>query len=90
MNTNVSIMTPVAQAVALSGGPSIVATALGISPQAVSLWIKNGKCPAERVIALEKLCASQVTRYQLRPDLYPLETMLPISVERNQRRRKFA
>jgi DNA-binding transcriptional regulator YdaS (Cro superfamily) len=90
MNTNIPTMTPVAQAVALGGGPSIVAAALGISQQAVSLWIKNGKCPAERVIALERICASQVTRYQLRPDLYPLETMLPISVERNQRRRKFA
>lgn len=90
MTNNVPTMTPVAQAIALGGGPSIVSAAIGISPQAVSLWIKNGKCPAERVIALEKLCASQVTRYQLRPDLYPLETMLPISIERNQRRRKSA
>ena len=35
------------------GGPTVVALRLGIRPQAVSLWIKKDRIPAERVPQLE-------------------------------------
>lgn len=79
-----------ALAVLLAGGATAVADALKISHQAVYLWVKTNKCPANRVLQLEQLCRGQVTRYQLRPDIYPMETMPLVTPERNQRRRKFA
>lgn len=66
-------MTPreaLAKAIELAGGPSKVAASMGIKPQAVSQW---EQCPDRRVLALEQLTGGQVTRSQLRPDLYPTE-----------------
>lgn len=50
------------------GGNGRLADALGISPAAVSQW---RKCPATRVIAVERATEGRVTRHDLRPDLYP-------------------
>ena len=43
-----------------------------VSQQAVSGWLRNG-CPPDRVLAVEKATNGEVTRYQLRPDIYPLD-----------------
>jgi DNA-binding transcriptional regulator YdaS (Cro superfamily) len=40
----------------------------GISASAVSQW---KRCPAERVLLVERISGGRVTRHQLRPDLYP-------------------
>lgn len=40
-----------------------------ISRAAVNQW---DECPAERVLTIERATGGQVTRHQLRPDLYPL------------------
>ena len=47
------------------GGPEAACRALGVTKQALSQW---EKCPALRVIPLEK--ASGVSRYRLRPDIF--------------------
>jgi len=60
----------VARAIKASGGLGALAKVIGISPQAVDKWRRNG-VPAERVLALE--LASGVPRHELRPDLYPRE-----------------
>jgi DNA-binding transcriptional regulator YdaS (Cro superfamily) len=56
------------KAIIAAGGVNSLAKKLGISSQAVSQW---ETAPAERVIAIERATNSQVTRSQLRPDLYP-------------------
>ena len=56
-------------AVAQAGGPSALARAIGIAPAAVSRWLRNGRVPPLRVLAVE--AASGVSRKALRPDIYP-------------------
>ena len=51
------------------GSQNKLAKALGVSRQAVYQWME-GKVPAERVLAVEELTGGQVTRYDLRPDIY--------------------
>jgi DNA-binding transcriptional regulator YdaS (Cro superfamily) len=46
---------------------------LGISHVAVGKWIRRGRIPAERVLAVEKATGGKVSRYELRPDIYPRE-----------------
>jgi DNA-binding transcriptional regulator YdaS (Cro superfamily) len=39
-----------------------------ITRQAVSLWVR---CPAERVLQVERATNGVVSRHRLRPDIYP-------------------
>lgn len=55
------------RAIAAAGGVVALAKRLRIAPQAVSQW---NKAPVGRVLGIEKACAGEVTRYQLRPDIY--------------------
>lgn len=57
-------------AIVAAGGVSKLAAALGVSSQAISQW---DEVPANRVLATERATNGQVTRSQLRPDLYPLD-----------------
>lgn len=50
------------------GGPSALARALGVTAQAICDW---KRCPPRRVLAVEAATRGIVTRYRLRPDLYP-------------------
>ncbi len=45
-----------------------LAKLVGITRQAISQW---DKVPADRVLAVERATGGQVTRSELRPDLYP-------------------
>lgn len=65
-------MSPIQRAAQLAGGQSALARKLGCTSQAVSKMCSTGRVPAERVIAIE--AATGVSRHELRPDLYPLET----------------
>ncbi|WP_090964820.1 YdaS family helix-turn-helix protein [Aureimonas phyllosphaerae] len=56
------------RAIRKAGGPSVIGLAAGISQQAVGQW---EICPPLRVLIVER--CSGVSRYELRPDLYPLE-----------------
>lgn len=57
----------VSEVIALAGGQAALAKALGISRAAVYQW---DKVPAERCIAVEEAIGGQVTRYQMRPDIF--------------------
>lgn len=51
------------------GSQEKMARALGVSRQAVQQWCQ-GKLPAARALAVESLTDGQVTRYQLRSDIF--------------------
>jgi DNA-binding transcriptional regulator YdaS (Cro superfamily) len=51
------------------GGQTAAARKLGVTQQAVQYWIKTGRVPPLRVLALEAV--SGVSRKALRPDIYP-------------------
>ncbi len=52
----------------LAGGVAKLANAIGVSSQAISQW---GRVPAERVLAVEAAVGGEVSRNDLRPDIYP-------------------
>jgi DNA-binding transcriptional regulator YdaS (Cro superfamily) len=62
-----NVLDPVFRAL---GSQANLARALGVTPQAITKWINNG-IPAERVLDIERACNGVVTRYDLRPDIYP-------------------
>lgn len=55
------------RAISIIGGPTMTAGLLGIKPQAVSQW---KQAPVSRVLRLEEATGGDVTRYDLRPDIY--------------------
>jgi len=55
------------KAIEIIGGQTTIARHLGITYQSVHGWTV---CPADRVLDLERLTEAQVTRYQLRPDVF--------------------
>ena len=58
------------QVIALVGSHTTLAKTIGVSRQSISAWLRRG-VPARHVIALERATGGKVTRYDLRPDLYP-------------------
>jgi DNA-binding transcriptional regulator YdaS (Cro superfamily) len=60
----------ISRAAALAGGQSALARKLGCSPQAVQKMCATGKVPADRVASIVTAVDGQVTREELRPDLY--------------------
>lgn len=68
--------TAIERACRILGGQTELAAKTGVTPQAVNQWVRSGKAPAERVLAIEsatadpKSKAPRVTRYELRPDVY--------------------
>ncbi|WP_271273804.1 transcriptional regulator [Aliamphritea hakodatensis] len=64
-------MSALRQAVEMIGGQTALAEHFGISPQSVQQWVMQDRVPASRVIRIEAITSGQVTRHQLRPDLYP-------------------
>lgn len=62
----VSDKTPLRRAIESAGGVSVLASAIGVTSQAISQW---SKVPAARVLSVEE--ASGISRHELRPDLYP-------------------
>lgn len=60
---------PVEKAIAILGGPTKAATALGISnPSVVLNWRTRGQVPADKVLAVEDLTG--ISRHELRPDIF--------------------
>ena len=62
-------MKAIDRAIKKAGGPSALARELGVSPQAVCNWSKRG-VPPERVIDIEAAVDGEVTRYELRSDIF--------------------
>lgn len=50
-----------------------LAKALGVRQASVSRWC-TGRVPAERVLAVEAATGGELSRSDLRPDLYPAES----------------
>ena len=53
------------------GSQVALANRLNVSAEAVRKWRR--RIPAERVLQIEEAVDGQVTRHELRPDLYPVE-----------------
>ena len=62
--------TPLQKAIEFANGQTELASKVGVTKQAVNQWLTKG-VPAIRVIQIEKAVGGKVTRYELRPDLYP-------------------
>lgn len=61
-------------ALKIFGSETAMAAAIGLSQQSVNEVIRSGRnAPPKWCIPLEKATGGQVTRHQLRPDLYPLD-----------------
>ena len=60
----------VLKAAAILGSQAKLAALFNRKQQTVTYWIKKG-IPAEYVLTVERATDNQVTRYDLRPDLYP-------------------
>jgi DNA-binding transcriptional regulator YdaS (Cro superfamily) len=59
------------KAIRLAGGARVVAQAMGIkSLWSVYKWLKRDKVPPDRVATLEQLTKGEVTRHELRPDIF--------------------
>ena len=69
-----STLHPVELAARAAGTKARLAKLVGVSPQAITKWLKSG-VPAERVLAVER--ETGVSRHVLRPDIYPSEPSLP-------------
>lgn len=65
-------MKSVQKAIDAAGGVAQLAKLCKVSYQAVQKWQAAGKLPVERVLEVERL--TDVSRYELRPDIYPRET----------------
>lgn len=59
-------------AINIVGGQTQLARLLGVKQANVWHWLKKaGRVPGEYVLAIETATGGQVTRHELRPDLYP-------------------
>lgn len=63
-------MSALERAIEHVGGLTALANAIKTTPQVVVNWRKRG-VPAERVIDIEVATRGEVSRHELRPDLYP-------------------
>lgn len=62
------------RAVEIAGGQTALAKALGVQQAHVWNWLNRDKVlPGEYAIPIERATGGQVTRQELRPDLYPDE-----------------
>jgi len=60
---------PLLKAIAVAGGQRRLAEKLGVSSMAVSQWKRRG-IPPHRVIEIERAIDGEITRYELRPDIF--------------------
>jgi DNA-binding transcriptional regulator YdaS (Cro superfamily) len=59
--------TAIQQAAENVGGPSALARACGVSPQAVNKWLMK-QAPSKQCVRIESV--SGVSRHELRPDVF--------------------
>ena len=62
-------MSPIEKVFEILGSPRALAIVLGITEQAVGRY--HRRVPAERVLAIEAAVDGEVSRHELRPDIYP-------------------
>jgi DNA-binding transcriptional regulator YdaS (Cro superfamily) len=62
--------TGIEKAIRLAGSQTALGNLLGITPQAVQKWAKQGLVPGDRCREVETALAGQVTRYELNPAVF--------------------
>ncbi len=67
-------MKPIEKAIKTCGTQAKLASAIGVTQAAVSKWLSGSTIRAEYAVAIELATNSQVTRADLRPDLFGTET----------------
>jgi DNA-binding transcriptional regulator YdaS (Cro superfamily) len=70
-------MSPIEKAVKIIGSQTALAKHFEIEPQAVQQWISSGRVPTKRVLGIEALTNGEVSRHELRPDIYPEDKNTP-------------
>lgn len=63
---------PIEKAIRVLGTQQALADVFGVRKQAITKWRR--RVPAERVLGIEEATNGEVTRHELRPDLYPTES----------------
>lgn len=63
-------MDALSKAIELADGVTRMAEKLGLRQSVVSNWKRRGQVPAERCLAIEQVTGGEVTRYELRPDVF--------------------
>lgn len=58
------------RAVTLAGGQSALARRIGKTQSHVAQWLRRGRAGPTACIAIETAVGGQVTRYELRPDVF--------------------
>jgi DNA-binding transcriptional regulator YdaS (Cro superfamily) len=66
---------PLEKAIKIVGSQYRMAKILGKRQSVIWYWLKSGHVSAEFVIPIEQATGGQVTRHELRPDIYPEENM---------------
>jgi DNA-binding transcriptional regulator YdaS (Cro superfamily) len=66
-------LSPLAKAVKHCGSQAALAAKIGATQQLVSFWMTKSKIgvSAQYVLPIERATDGTVTRFELRPDLYP-------------------
>lgn len=60
------------RAIAIVGSQHRLAVAIGVKQQHISNWLlRDKRLPAEHVLPIEHATGGQVSRHELRPDIYP-------------------
>ena len=67
------------EAVSRAGSQRALGKLICKSQQLVGYWVEKGKVSANAVLDVERV--TQVARYRLRPDLYPVEDFEDVSGE---------
>ncbi|ADE14145.1 conserved hypothetical protein [Nitrosococcus halophilus Nc 4] len=62
--------TPLDISIEILGSQAALAREVGVTLQAVNQWVKKGRVPPGRAIAIEQATKRRVTRYELRPDIF--------------------
>ena len=72
---------PLEQAINILGNQTKLGEAIGCDQTTISSWLikYDGKVPAEKAPAIEIATAGQITKYQLRPDLFEAPQEAPTS-----------
>ena len=69
MNSRTEQIEALKKAIKIAGGQAALARIASVTRQAVSLWLRTGQVPANRVQSVEAATNGLVTRHDLRPDL---------------------
>lgn len=63
------------KAIKVAGSQSALARAIGVRQCHIWNWLnRNKKVPASQVLKIEEALQGKVTRFELRPDIYPLDS----------------